>query len=145
MLPTVDRVAGPGVMLRGFLEGADERIIIINIIIHNAGWSSISMVFLTMRSMYWFLVVFLNPTFHTSFMPDRWSNPTSPLRGFRTRNCSQSVSNRVTLSFARVISSTLMMEAIRSSETSVYNKPTRRHIPEDGILHSQRRENPNPT
>jgi hypothetical protein len=26
------------------------------------------------------------------------------------------------------------MEATRSSETSVYNKPTRRHIPEDSIL-----------
>jgi hypothetical protein len=33
------------------------------------------------------------------------------------------------------------MEASRSSETSVYNKPTRRHIPEDGILYSHRREN----
>jgi hypothetical protein len=33
------------------------------------------------------------------------------------------------------------MEATRSSETPVYNKPTRRHIPEDGILHSHRREN----
>jgi hypothetical protein len=27
------------------------------------------------------------------------------------------------------------MEATRSSETSVYNKPTRPHVPEDGILH----------
>jgi hypothetical protein len=26
------------------------------------------------------------------------------------------------------------MEVARSSETSVYNKPTRRHIPEGGIL-----------
>jgi hypothetical protein len=25
------------------------------------------------------------------------------------------------------------MEATRSSEMSIYNKPTRRHIPEDGI------------
>jgi hypothetical protein len=33
------------------------------------------------------------------------------------------------------------MEATRSSETSVNNKATRRHIPEDGILHSHRREN----
>jgi hypothetical protein len=32
------------------------------------------------------------------------------------------------------------MEAARSSETSVYNKPTRRHIQEYGILHSHRRE-----
>jgi hypothetical protein len=47
--------------------------------------------------------------------------------------CCQSVSYRLTLFLARVISSTLKMEEARSSETSVYNKPTRRHIPEDGI------------
>jgi hypothetical protein len=33
------------------------------------------------------------------------------------------------------------MEAIRSFKTSVRTKSTRRHIPEDGILHSHRREN----
>jgi hypothetical protein len=33
------------------------------------------------------------------------------------------------------------MAVTRCSETSVYNKPTRRHIPEDGILHSRRHEN----
>jgi hypothetical protein len=34
----------------------------------------------------------------------------------------------------------LMMESIDSSETSVLIRATRRHIPEDGIFHSQRRE-----
>jgi hypothetical protein len=37
--------------------------------------------------------------------------------------------------------STLKMEAIRSSETSVHTTSTWRHIPEDGILHSHRCEN----
>jgi hypothetical protein len=36
---------------------------------------------------------------------------------------------------------TLMMEAIRPSEKSVLAWVTRRHIPEDGILHSHRLEN----
>jgi hypothetical protein len=36
---------------------------------------------------------------------------------------------------------TLMMQAIRSSESSVLIKDTRRYIREDGILHSHRRGN----
>jgi hypothetical protein len=35
----------------------------------------------------------------------------------------------------------LMIEAIRSSETSAITRPKKRNIPEDGILHSHRREN----
>jgi hypothetical protein len=32
----------------------------------------------------------------------------------------------------------LIMETMRSPETSVFTRSTRRHIPEDGILHSHR-------
>jgi hypothetical protein len=34
--------------------------------------------------------------------------------------------------------STLKVEAIRSSKTSVHPRSTRRHIPEDAVLHNQR-------
>jgi hypothetical protein len=50
-------------------------------------------------------------------------------------------SNRPTLFLVRVISSVLKLEATRSSETSVYNKQTRRHILESGIPLNGRREN----
>jgi hypothetical protein len=35
----------------------------------------------------------------------------------------------------------MTVKAIRSSKTSVFTRSTRRHIPEDDILHSHRREN----
>jgi hypothetical protein len=35
----------------------------------------------------------------------------------------------------------MMMEAIRSTEVSILTRATRRHVPEDGILHSDRHEN----
>jgi hypothetical protein len=50
------------------------------------------------------------------------------------RNITTSVSYSLTLFFARVLSSTLKIEATRSSETAVYIKPARRHVPEDGIF-----------
>jgi hypothetical protein len=46
------------------------------------------------------------------------------------------------LVLAEIIYSTLKMEAICSSETSVATQQTtRRHIPEDDTLHNHRREN----
>jgi hypothetical protein len=35
----------------------------------------------------------------------------------------------------------MMMEALDSFETSVLTRARRRYVPEDGILHSHRREN----
>jgi hypothetical protein len=46
-----------------------------------------------------------------------------------------------TLAVTSMIFVSLMMEAIRSSETTALKRATRRHIPENGILHSRRREN----
>jgi hypothetical protein len=47
----------------------------------------------------------------------------------------------VTVVSSSLILSTLMTEAIRSSETSVLTRATQRHIAEDGVLHSNGREN----
>jgi hypothetical protein len=59
----------------------------------------------------------LSPNFHTS---DTWSTADVDPGFF--------------------ILSILMMEAIRSSETSVPTRSTQRHIPENGILHCHRRD-----
>jgi hypothetical protein len=48
------------------------------------------------------------------------------------------------LAVAHELICTLKMEAARSCETSVLTRPIRRHIPEDGILHSRRRDNLKP-
>jgi hypothetical protein len=48
---------------------------------------------------------------------------------------------RSALNIASMKNAVFWEEETFSSETSVYNKLTRRHIPEDGILHSHRREN----
>jgi hypothetical protein len=73
---------------------------------------------------------------------DRWPDvPTAYLPLPRSHQCPQchrtcqSVSNRLRLFLASVISSTQKMKATRSSETSVYNKPKRSHIQEDGTLY----------
>jgi hypothetical protein len=47
----------------------------------------------------------------------------------------------VTAAYCEEILLTLIMEAIISAETSVLTRTTQRHILEDGILHSRRREN----
>jgi hypothetical protein len=48
---------------------------------------------------------------------------------------------RVAVVLRSLILVTLMMEAIRSPETSILIRATRRSIPEDDILHCYRREN----
>jgi hypothetical protein len=53
-----------------------------------------------------------------------------------------SASKQVATWFAEPISSTLKMEAICSSETSVETqRTTRRHVPEDDTFHNHRCEN----
>jgi hypothetical protein len=47
----------------------------------------------------------------------------------------------VTRSQSMLIPVTLIMEATRSSETSVFTRATRRHIPEDSIPRSHCHEN----
>jgi hypothetical protein len=73
---------------------------------------------------------------HPSVLPaDIPKPPPPPPKVIQCFQCSQPVSYHLTLFLAHVISSTLKMEVTRSSETSVYNKRTWRHIPEDDILH----------
>jgi hypothetical protein len=48
-----------------------------------------------------------------------------------------SVSKRKTLEFVRGFFSTLKMEATSSFETLVFRRPTRCHIPQDGILQTK--------
>jgi hypothetical protein len=72
-----------------------------------------------------------------------------PHQGGKNRRARKNVFIRIVLRLlvtANVIHSspvlvTLMMEAIRSSETSILARATRRNIREDGILHGHRREN----
>jgi hypothetical protein len=59
----------------------------------------------------------------------------------RRNNASEKRFYNLTLFFARVLYFTLKMKERCSSETSVHNKPTRRHIPEDDILQNHSREN----
>jgi hypothetical protein len=59
----------------------------------------------------------------------------------RRNNASMGRFYSLTLFLGRFLSFNLKIVAGCSSETFVHNKPTRRHIPEDGILQSHDREN----
>jgi hypothetical protein len=68
------------------------------------------------------------------FLPWRWMWYIPPKRQFSLQSPAHAGSSVADFSI-------LNMEAIRSSETSVYTRSTRLHIPEDGILHSHHCEN----
>jgi hypothetical protein len=74
-----------------------------------------------------------------------WSRVNILLTDFSEERIASIFSYLLTLVHRSWISYTLKMEAIRSFEPSVIKISTRRHIPEDGILHSHCRENFNLT
>jgi membrane-bound lytic murein transglycosylase MltF len=70
------------------------------------------------------------------------TNPTWTDLGVNLEVCGEKpATNRLRYGTARAMIA-LMMEAVRSSETSVnFYQTTRRNIPEDSHLHTRRREN----
>jgi hypothetical protein len=67
-------------------------------------------------------------------------NMSPAILGYKT----ESIKNRLILFLARVFCSTLKIEVRYSSETSGYNEPRLRHIPEDGIVQVLRSSFPSP-
>jgi hypothetical protein len=59
----------------------------------------------------------------------------------RTEVLEESIGSIIRVAPSSLIRFALMMKAILSSETSVFTRATRRHIQEDGILHSHCHEN----